>query len=125
MFFPNISSFDIFDSDDHSGQGVPGTEDGTYVTAWVGGGVPSFILIVIVFMVLVKQNMDRLLQLFGYASQLLNRLIDLFVCHHESGNQDVEDVPAVPLAAVVAVPPNLSDSERIAMRPCPNGGQWI
>ena len=125
MYFPNISAFDIFDSDDVSGQEVVGTEDVSHVTAWVGGGVPSLILIVLVFLVLVKQNMDRFLQLFGQASQLLNRFMDLFVCNHENGDQDVEVVPAVPPTAVVVVPRNLSDSERIAMRPCPNGGQWI
>ena len=124
MFFPNISSFDVFDSPALPDQESVVTEAGPLVTVWIGVGCP-ILMLVITILVLVRQNMIRVLQLCESVTQLLDRFMHLFDCIRDAMTRHVVDAPAEPPAAELVLPRNLSDSERIAMQPCARGGQWI
>ena len=124
MYFPNISSFDIFDFPTSSDQGSVEADSGHLVTVWVSVGCPILAL-VITILVLIRQYMARVIQLCDTIAQLLDRFMHLFDCIHDLIAPPVVVAPASPPAADVALPRNLSDSERIAMQPCAGGGQWI
>ena len=118
----NISAFDIFDAPAPSGQGGDGVEGGNGFAVWVGAGVPSAVL-VITILILIRQNLDRFLQLCGYVTKLYVVLLADSLKNWTTWRREhpQADVPTV----VVAVPRNLTDSEMMAMRPPAHGGQWI
>ena len=123
-FFPSESAFDFLDTTTPSGQGSVGGDVGPNVTVWAGAGA-STLLIVITMLILIKQNLDRVIQLCTHCSELCDRAQTML--NHLKRMVTVRngDAPAVPLAAVVVQPRNLTDSELVAMRPPANGGQWI
>ena len=124
MNFPSDSAFDVFDATTPSGQGGDGGEVGTHVTVWAGAGASS-LLIVITLLILIKQNLDRIIQLCSHCSELCDRFQALFDHLKRLITQRNLAAPADPLAAVVTVPRNLTDSELMAMHPPANGGHWI
>ena len=120
----NISAFDIFSAPAPSGQGGDGAEGSSDLTVWVGAGVPSAVLVVTV-LILLRQNLDRVLQLCAQCTKLYDSAVSLAdslkTWTTRRRERPQADVPTV----VVAVPRNLTDSEMMAMRPPAHGRQWI
>ena len=124
MNFPSDSAFDVFETTTPSGQGGVGDEIGANVTVWAGAGA-STLLIVITLLILIKQNLDRVIQLCTHCSELCDRVQTLFISFKQLITRRDVAASAGPLTAVVTVPRNLTDSELVAMRPPANGGHWI
>ena len=124
MNFPSYSAFDVFETSTPSGQGSVGDEIGANVTVWAGAGA-STLLIVITLLILIKQNLDRVIQLCTHCSELCDRVQALFISFKQLITRRDVAASAGPLTAVVTVPRNLTDSELVAMRPPANGGHWI
>ena len=108
MNFPSDSAFDSFDTTTPSSQGGDGGEVGTHVTVWASAGA-STLLIAITLLILIKQNLDRLIQLCSHCSELCDRFQALFDHLKQLITQRNVAAPAYPLAAVVTVPRNLTD----------------
>ena len=127
MFFPNISSFDFFEvATIGPGQvDVGGGDAAINLWVWLAGvGLPSLI-VVILLLVLIRQNLDRVLALCDRFTQLWDRFLALLDCIKQWRATPAEEPPAAPQVVVVELPRNLSDSERIALGPCAPGTQWV
>ena len=124
MNFPSETAFDFFDTTTPSSQESGGGDVGPNVTVWAGAGASS-LLIAITLLILIKQNLDRVIQLCTHCTEVCDRFHTLLINLKRMMTRDNVDAPAFPLAAVVTVPRNLTDSELMAMRPSANGETWI
>ena len=122
--FLNISLFDSLDSTPASGQGVGSDDVGLDVPRVVGISVPSGLCLIIA-LILVKQNFDRIIELIGR----LNQLCDWFRVLLDTINGLIRVDPEVthvdPPEVVTVAPRNLTDSQMIEMRCRPSNEQWI
>ena len=122
--FLNISLFDSLDTTPASGQGIGSDDVGLDVPKVVGISVPSGLCLIIV-LILIKQNFDRIIELIGR----LNQLCDWFRVLLDTINGLIRVDPEVthvdPPEVVTVAPRNLTDSQMIEMRCRPSNEQWI
>ena len=122
--FPNISLFDSLDTTSAPGQGVSSDDVGLDVPKVVGISVPTGLCLIIA-LILVKQNLDRIIELIGQLNQLCDWFRVLFDTIRGLIRVDPEVTHADPPEVVTVAPRNLTDSQMIEMRCHPSNEQWI
>ena len=123
MFF-NISLFDSPDVPAAPGQGDVDDVVGPDVARIVGICGPSVLCLIMILM-LIKQNLDRIVALFGALNQCLDRFVALFDHLKEFFRGRTVVAVADPPCDTVSRPRNLTDSEIIDMRHARPGERWI
>ena len=122
--FPNISLFDSLDTTPASGQGGGSNDVGLDVPKVVGISVPSGLCLIIA-LILIKQNFDRIIELIGRLNQLCDWFHLLLDTFRGLIRVDPEATHVDPPEVVTVAPRNLTDSQMIEMRCHRSNEQWI